>query len=101
MQAAAQGLVDTSISKTVNCPEEIEFEAFAEVYREGYRLGCKGLTTYRPNAITGSVLSVTPAARPRKRRRPRPPPRPWSRAPSCCRARPTRSNGPRAPTPSM
>lgn len=60
MQAAAQALVDSSISKTINCPEDISFDAFADVYREGYRLGCKGLTTYRPNAITGSVLSVAP-----------------------------------------
>ena len=66
MQAAAQALVDASISKTVNCPENIEFDAFAEVYREGYRLGCKGLTTYRPNAITGSVLTVTPTGAPEK-----------------------------------
>jgi ribonucleoside-diphosphate reductase alpha chain len=58
MQAAAQALVDSSISKTVNCPEDIGFEAFADVYIEGYHLGCKGLTTYRPNAVTGSVLSV-------------------------------------------
>ena len=58
MQAAAQALVDASISKTINCPTDISFEDFAEIYREGYRLGCKGLTTYRPNAITGSVLSV-------------------------------------------
>jgi ribonucleoside-diphosphate reductase alpha chain len=64
MQAAAQGFIDASISKTINCPEDIAFESFAEVYREGYRLGCKGLTTYRPNAITGSVLTVTePPAR--------------------------------------
>jgi len=62
MQAAAQGLIDSSISKTVNCPEDIAFDAFADVYREGYRLGCKGLTTYRPNAVTGSVLSVAPSA---------------------------------------
>lgn len=62
MQAAAQELIDSSISKTVNCPEDIAFEAFADIYREGYRLGCKGLTTYRPNAVTGSVLSVAPAA---------------------------------------
>jgi ribonucleoside-diphosphate reductase alpha chain len=61
MQAAAQSVIDSSISKTVNCPEDIAFEAFAEVYRDGWRLGCKGLTTYRPNAITGSVLSVAPA----------------------------------------
>ena len=60
MQAAAQTMVDSSISKTVNCPEDIAFEAFADIYVEGYRLGCKGLTTYRPNAVTGSVLSVAP-----------------------------------------
>lgn len=60
MQAAAQRLIDASISKTVNCPEDIAFEAFGDVYREGYRAGCKGLTTYRPNAVTGSVLSVEP-----------------------------------------
>jgi len=60
MQAAAQEMVDSSISKTVNCPEDIAFDAFADVYVEGWRMGCKGLTTYRPNAITGSVLSVEP-----------------------------------------
>lgn len=59
MQAAAQALIDSSISKTVNCPEDIGFEAFADIYIEGYHLGCKGLTTYRPNAVTGSVLSVS------------------------------------------
>jgi ribonucleoside-diphosphate reductase alpha chain len=65
MQAAAQALIDSSISKTVNCPEDIGFEAFADVYIEGYHLGCKGLTTYRPNTVTGSVLSVaTPKADP-------------------------------------
>ncbi len=66
MQAAAQQLIDSSISKTVNCPEEIPFDDFADVYVRGYRMGCKGLTTYRPNAVTGSVLSVsvTPAPSP-------------------------------------
>ena len=58
MQAAAQALIDSSISKTVNCPEDMSFEDFADVYIEGYHLACKGLTTYRPNAVTGSVLSV-------------------------------------------
>ncbi len=58
MQAAAQGRIDSSISKTINCPEDISFDAFSDVYVQGYRMGCKGLTTYRPNAITGSVLSV-------------------------------------------
>ena len=65
MQAAAQAFIDSSISKTVNCPEDMSFEAFADIYVEGYHLGCKGLTTYRPNAVTGSVLSVdTPKADP-------------------------------------
>jgi len=58
MQAAAQALIDSSISKTVNCREDIPFDEFADIYIEGYHLGCKGLTTYRPNATTGSVLSV-------------------------------------------
>jgi ribonucleoside-diphosphate reductase alpha chain len=61
MQAALQRHVDSAISKTVNVPEDISFEAFKEVYRDAYAQGCKGCTTYRPNAITGSVLSVTPA----------------------------------------
>ncbi|ATY33543.1 adenosylcobalamin-dependent ribonucleoside-diphosphate reductase [Sphingomonas psychrotolerans] len=63
MQAAAQALVDSSISKTVNCPEDISFDAFADIYVEGYHLGCKGLTTYRPNAVTGSILSVDAPAK--------------------------------------
>ena len=58
MQAAAQALVDSSISKTVNCPEDITFDEFSNIYRDGYESGCKGLTTYRPNAVTGSVLRV-------------------------------------------
>jgi len=64
MQAAAQKHVDSSISKTVNCPESISFEDFGDVYLEGYRTGCKGLTTYRPNPVTGSVLSVEPEPAP-------------------------------------
>lgn len=58
MQAIAQRHVDSSISKTVNCPADISFEAFKNIYRDGFQLGCKGLTTYRPNAITGAVLST-------------------------------------------
>ena len=59
MQAAAQKWVDSSISKTINCPEDISFEAFKDVYMEAYETGCKGCTTYRPNDVTGSVLSVS------------------------------------------
>jgi ribonucleoside-diphosphate reductase alpha chain len=58
MQAAAQEWIDSGISKTVNCPEDIPFEAFKGIYRAAYDAGCKGCTTYRPNEITGSVLSL-------------------------------------------
>ena len=58
MQAAVQKYVDSSISKTINVPEDIAFETFKDVYREAYRTGCKGCTTYRPNQITGSVLAT-------------------------------------------
>ena len=58
MQAALQKHVDSSISKTINCPEDISFEAFKSVYEEAYELGLKGCTTYRPNDVTGSVLST-------------------------------------------
>ncbi|MBC7799282.1 MAG: ribonucleoside-diphosphate reductase, adenosylcobalamin-dependent, partial [Gemmatimonadaceae bacterium] len=61
MQAAVQRHVDSAISKTVNCPEDISFEAFKSIYTDAYESGCKGCTTYRPNAITGSVLEVKPA----------------------------------------
>ena len=59
MQAACQPHVDSSISKTINCPADISFEAFKDVYSLAYETGCKGCTTYRPNDVTGSVLSVS------------------------------------------
>ena len=59
MQAAAQRWVDSSISKTVNVPEDINFDDFKQVYMLAYELGCKGCTTYRPNDVTGSVLTAT------------------------------------------
>ncbi|MCZ6720583.1 MAG: adenosylcobalamin-dependent ribonucleoside-diphosphate reductase [Proteobacteria bacterium] len=58
MQAAAQKYIDSSISKTINCPEEIAFEDFKDIYMQAYALGCKGCTTYRPNEITGAVLEA-------------------------------------------
>ena len=65
MQAAAQKWVDSSISKTINCPEDISFDDFKEVYMQAYDTGCKGCTTYRPNEVTGSVLSVASEGKPK------------------------------------
>ncbi|MFA7433145.1 MAG: adenosylcobalamin-dependent ribonucleoside-diphosphate reductase [Gemmobacter sp.] len=62
MQAAAQEWVDSSISKTINVPADISFEDFREVYMAAWDMGCKGCTTYRPNEVTGSVLTVSETA---------------------------------------
>jgi ribonucleoside-diphosphate reductase alpha chain len=59
VQAAAQPFIDSAISKTINVPREISFEEFEDVYRKAYDMGCKGCTTYRPNAVTGAVLSTS------------------------------------------
>ena len=59
MQAAVQGAVDSSVSKTINLPADIPFEAFKDIYDQAYALGCKGCTTYRPNPVTGAVLEAT------------------------------------------
>jgi ribonucleoside-diphosphate reductase alpha chain len=64
MQAAAQRWVDSSISKTINCPVDISFDDFKEVYMAAWDQGCKGCTTYRPNDVTGSVLTVSEKAAP-------------------------------------
>jgi len=77
IQAALQAHVDSAISKTVNCPEGISFDRFKSVYDQAYDLGLKGCTTYRPNPVTGAVLSREPkAARSRKPHTPTSPPRP-------------------------
>ena len=58
VQATAQRHIDSAISKTINCPEDISFDAFKDIYARAYAMGCKGCTTWRPNPVTGSVLSV-------------------------------------------
>ena len=59
MQAAVQPYVDNSISKTINVPADFPFEDFQGVYQQAYALGLKGCTTFRPNPVTGAVLSET------------------------------------------
>ena len=63
MQATVQDYIDASVSKTINVPEDIPFEAFKDVYAQAYELGCKGCTTYRPNLVTGAVLETKEAPR--------------------------------------
>ncbi len=58
MVAAVAPFVDTAISKTVNVPADYPFEDFKNLYMQAWEKGLKGLATYRPNAVLGSVLSV-------------------------------------------
>ncbi|MBI3902670.1 MAG: adenosylcobalamin-dependent ribonucleoside-diphosphate reductase [Nitrosomonadales bacterium] len=59
MVAAVAPYIDTSISKTVNVPADYPYENFRNLYRDAWQAGLKGLATYRPNSVLGSVLSVT------------------------------------------
>ncbi len=58
MQAAVQTYIDSSISKTINCPADLPFASFKDIYLQAYDMGCKGCTTYRPNVVTGAVLET-------------------------------------------
>jgi ribonucleoside-diphosphate reductase alpha chain len=69
MQAALQPFVDNSISKTINVPETCSFDEFKRIYDLAYDKGLKGCTTFRPNPVTGMVLSEEDAG---------------SEAPHCC-----------------
>jgi ribonucleoside-diphosphate reductase alpha chain len=58
MMQAVQPFIDTAISKTVNVPADYAYNDFKSLYHQAWRAGLKGLATYRPNAILGSVLEV-------------------------------------------
>ena len=58
MVAAVAPYIDTSISKTVNVPEDYPYGEFQNLYSDAWKSGLKGLATYRPNNVIGSVLSA-------------------------------------------
>ncbi len=60
MMEAVQPFVDTAISKTVNVPADYPYDDFKGLYQQAWRAQLKGLATYRPNAILGSVLDTGP-----------------------------------------
>jgi ribonucleoside-diphosphate reductase alpha chain len=59
MSAAVQPYVDSAISKTVNVAEDYPYDEFKNLYYEAWNAGLKGITTYRPNPVLGSVLSIS------------------------------------------
>jgi ribonucleoside-diphosphate reductase alpha chain len=65
MQAALQAFVDNAISKTINVPQDMPYADFEALYQRAYDSGLKGCTTFRPNPVTGQILSaLDPAAEP-------------------------------------
>jgi len=62
MQAALQPFVDNAISKTINVAADMPFERFQDLYRQAHALGLKGCTVFRPNLVTGAILSQAPAS---------------------------------------
>ncbi|MBX3622018.1 MAG: ribonucleoside-diphosphate reductase, adenosylcobalamin-dependent [Rhizobacter sp.] len=62
MVAAVAPCIDTAISKTVNVPADYPYAEFQNLYMQAWQSGLKGLATYRPNAVLGSVLSTTPTS---------------------------------------
>jgi ribonucleoside-diphosphate reductase alpha chain len=58
MQAAIQPYTDNAISKTINIPADFDMMDYQSVFEQAYDLGLKGCTTFRPNPVSGSVLSA-------------------------------------------
>jgi ribonucleoside-diphosphate reductase alpha chain len=63
MQAVLQPYVDNAISKTINVAADLPFERFANLYQQAHALGLKGCTVFRPNPVTGAILSEPAAER--------------------------------------
>lgn len=66
MLEVVQPYIDTSISKTVNVPADYPYEDFKEIYIKAHAMKLKGVSTYRPNDILGSVLSVNTEDKPKE-----------------------------------
>lgn len=58
VQAAIQRWVDSSISKTANCPADFTVEETGRLYELAFELGCKGVTIYRDGSRDVQVLSM-------------------------------------------
>lgn len=61
MQAVCQAHIDASVSKTINCRQDLSFEDFKAMYQYAYEMGCKGCTTYRYSEARGAILSASAA----------------------------------------
>jgi ribonucleoside-diphosphate reductase alpha chain len=60
MQAFIQDYVDNAVSKTINIPQDYSYKEYESLYKLAYDKGLKGCTTFRPNPVTGEILSSHP-----------------------------------------
>lgn len=58
VQAKVQEYTDSSISKTVNAPNEYTIEDVKNLYTKAYEWGCKGITFFRDGSRQGVLESV-------------------------------------------
>jgi len=59
VQAAVQKWVDSSVSKTVNLPNNATKEEVKRIYELAHQKGCKGITVYRDGSREGVLQTVT------------------------------------------
>lgn len=71
MQGVIQKYVDSSISSTVNLPEEVSIETVADIYMTAYKAGLKGITVYREGSREG-ILQTEEYAKKQAGQAPRP-----------------------------
>ena len=58
VQAIVQKWVDAAVSKTINVPTDCPFDIFKDTYIKGWKMGLKGVTTFRfnPEAFSGVLV---------------------------------------------
>jgi len=59
MQGVIQQYTDSSISSTINLPEDIDLETVADIYITAYKEGLKGVTVYREGSREGILQTDT------------------------------------------
>lgn len=64
VQAVAQKWIDSSVSKTCNVGDDVNFAEFKKIYMQAYQWGCKGCTTFRPSGKRFGILNETPKEEP-------------------------------------
>jgi len=57
MQSVVQKHIDSSISSTVNLPEDVSVEQVEKIYFQGWKSGCKGITVYREGSREGILIT--------------------------------------------